>query len=343
MDKYNFGNKLTEYRIQKGLTQEELGKILGVSNKAVSKWENGSAMPRLDMMVKITSFFGVSIDEFIDNNAKSKSEQEMEQKYNKLYNEKMKKNRIIRFLLLIILPLYLLINILIYVFGPPVIVKLKYRELPDYAKMKPVEFAGYNMNFDKPETEVKMAGFSLTFPEGTALNDSFSNAEEYEKYYKYSESETTESDTEKLDFYQLVYTYDKDLEHYFYFLNKDNWFLNNYGRNAESMYDLTWLYYNYDFSDIKLCDWKKAEISYTLLTLWNVTAPLCDQIILYERNDVKGFITVINREPKIYQAELYNKTGEMLTITFCDKNPNDSSDYETFCKVINSVKYTNSQ
>ena len=339
MDKYKFGNKLTEYRTQKGLTQEELGKILGVSNKAVSKWENGSAMPRLDMMIKITEYFGVSIDEFIDNTVKSASEKEMEQKYIKLYNEKMKKNKLIRFLLLIILPLYILLNILIYVFGPPVVVKIKYKALPDYAKMKADEFANYNLQFDKAESQVSISGFNVVFPEGMILNDSFSNTEEYEKNYIYYENEEKNTDTEKHDFYQLVYSYDEELEHYFYFLNKDDWFLNNYGRKAESMYDLKWLYYNYDFSDIKLCDWKKAEISYTLLTLWNVAAPLCDQIILYDTDNIKGFITVISREPEIYQAELYSNTGEMLTITFCDKNLNDSSDYKTFCKVINSVKF----
>lgn len=92
MDKYNFGNKLTEYRIQKGLTQEELGKILGVSNKAVSKWENGSAMPRLDMMVKITSFFGVSIDEFVGNElpATQANESEKEKRLGQFYEIKLK-------------------------------------------------------------------------------------------------------------------------------------------------------------------------------------------------------------------------------------------------------------
>lgn len=41
MEKYDFGNKLYEYRTQKGLTQKELGKLLGVTDKAVSKWETG--------------------------------------------------------------------------------------------------------------------------------------------------------------------------------------------------------------------------------------------------------------------------------------------------------------
>lgn len=62
MEKYDFGNKLYEYRTQKGLTQKELGKLLGVTDKAVSKWETGESKPRLDKMNQITELFETSID-----------------------------------------------------------------------------------------------------------------------------------------------------------------------------------------------------------------------------------------------------------------------------------------
>lgn len=62
MDKYEFGNRLYEYRTQKGLTQKELGKLLGVTDKAVSKWETGESKPRLDKMNQITELFETSID-----------------------------------------------------------------------------------------------------------------------------------------------------------------------------------------------------------------------------------------------------------------------------------------
>ena len=41
----NFGIKLKEFRIRKGLTQKELSKKLFVSRKSVSKWETGRGMP----------------------------------------------------------------------------------------------------------------------------------------------------------------------------------------------------------------------------------------------------------------------------------------------------------
>lgn len=65
MDKYDFGNKLYEYRTQKGLTQKELGKLLGVTDKAVSKWETGESKPRLDKMTQITELFETSIDSML--------------------------------------------------------------------------------------------------------------------------------------------------------------------------------------------------------------------------------------------------------------------------------------
>lgn len=41
MDNYEFAQRIVELRRQKGLSQKQLGEMLGVSNKAVSKWENG--------------------------------------------------------------------------------------------------------------------------------------------------------------------------------------------------------------------------------------------------------------------------------------------------------------
>ena len=41
MHDYDFGERLYRLRREKGLTQADLGTLLGVSSKAVSKWENG--------------------------------------------------------------------------------------------------------------------------------------------------------------------------------------------------------------------------------------------------------------------------------------------------------------
>ena len=67
MRDYNFGELLQGLRSEAGLTQYRLGKLIGVSDKAVSKWENGSSMPRIDMLHKISEVFGIGIDELISH------------------------------------------------------------------------------------------------------------------------------------------------------------------------------------------------------------------------------------------------------------------------------------
>ena len=77
MNDYTFGNFLCELRIQKGLTQAQLGELLGVTNKAVSKWENGSAKPSTKLIPKIADIFGITVEElFACKRFEAVSEQE---------------------------------------------------------------------------------------------------------------------------------------------------------------------------------------------------------------------------------------------------------------------------
>ena len=52
------------------LTQEELAKKLNVSRQAVSNWENNRNLPDLEMLIKISSVFVISLDELILGDAK---------------------------------------------------------------------------------------------------------------------------------------------------------------------------------------------------------------------------------------------------------------------------------
>lgn len=56
------GYRLRELRKENRLSQEKLGKILGVSKVSVSGYENGNRIPSLDILNKILDFFGVSAD-----------------------------------------------------------------------------------------------------------------------------------------------------------------------------------------------------------------------------------------------------------------------------------------
>ncbi len=79
----SFGEFLYELRKEKGLTQAALAESLGVTNKAVSKWETGEAMPETALLLPISEIFGVTVDELLSGKRKgeeSKSEEEKAEK-----------------------------------------------------------------------------------------------------------------------------------------------------------------------------------------------------------------------------------------------------------------------
>ncbi len=65
MNDYAFGNHLCAERMKRGLSQRELGALLGVTDKAVSKWENGRAKPTTDTLRKLAAVFGCEVEELL--------------------------------------------------------------------------------------------------------------------------------------------------------------------------------------------------------------------------------------------------------------------------------------
>ncbi|MBE6711021.1 MAG: helix-turn-helix domain-containing protein [Ruminococcaceae bacterium] len=65
MNDYSFGNFLRELRERRGLSQYQLGSLVGVSNKAVSKWENGSSKPKSRLLFRLSEVLCVSVDELL--------------------------------------------------------------------------------------------------------------------------------------------------------------------------------------------------------------------------------------------------------------------------------------
>lgn len=57
------GKKIKQLRAYKGITQDALANYLNISFQAVSKWENGTAMPDITLLPKISTYFGITIDE----------------------------------------------------------------------------------------------------------------------------------------------------------------------------------------------------------------------------------------------------------------------------------------
>lgn len=76
MKNIEFGNYIYKLRTNANLSQSELGKMVNVSNKAISKWENGNASPTSKTLSKLAKIFGVSIDEMFKA-IESKSERQI--------------------------------------------------------------------------------------------------------------------------------------------------------------------------------------------------------------------------------------------------------------------------
>lgn len=65
MDMQRIGSFLAQLRKERNMTQEQLGQQLGVSNKTVSRWENGNYMPPVEMLQELSRLYGVSINEIL--------------------------------------------------------------------------------------------------------------------------------------------------------------------------------------------------------------------------------------------------------------------------------------
>lgn len=60
-------DNLKHLRMSHGMTQAEFAKIAGVSDKAVSTWENGLKMPRMGCIQKIADYFNIPTSQIIED------------------------------------------------------------------------------------------------------------------------------------------------------------------------------------------------------------------------------------------------------------------------------------
>ena len=61
MDQCMIGEFLKELRKDKNITQEQLAEKMNVSRRTVSRWETGSNMPDLDILVELSDFYNVDL------------------------------------------------------------------------------------------------------------------------------------------------------------------------------------------------------------------------------------------------------------------------------------------
>ena len=73
MDQQKIGRFLKELRKEKGITQEQLAEQFSVSNRTISRWENGNNMPDLDILIEISDYYEVDLREILNGERKSEN------------------------------------------------------------------------------------------------------------------------------------------------------------------------------------------------------------------------------------------------------------------------------
>ena len=87
VDQMKIGNFLKELRKEKGITQAQLAEALNVSARTVSRWETGSNMPDISILVDIADYYDISIPEIINGERKSEIMNEEERKIAKTMSD----------------------------------------------------------------------------------------------------------------------------------------------------------------------------------------------------------------------------------------------------------------
>ncbi len=67
----NYGKIFREFRIEKGLSQRDLAKATGISQQAISFWEQDKRTPNMDDCIKLADFYGVTLDELVGRTVKN--------------------------------------------------------------------------------------------------------------------------------------------------------------------------------------------------------------------------------------------------------------------------------
>ena len=81
----NIGEQINNLRKQHGLNQDDFANLFNVSRQTVSNWENGKSYPDLEMIIEISNYFKISIDELLKNDVQTVKKIDNERKTKKKY------------------------------------------------------------------------------------------------------------------------------------------------------------------------------------------------------------------------------------------------------------------
>lgn len=71
----NIGERIYNFRTEKGMSQGDLAEKLDVSRQSISKWENNSAVPDLDKIIRLSEIFDITIDELVKGVTQDKTDE----------------------------------------------------------------------------------------------------------------------------------------------------------------------------------------------------------------------------------------------------------------------------
>ena len=71
MDQIKIGAFLKELRNDNNLTQEQLAEKFGVSQRSVSRWENGNTMPDISILIELADYYEVDLREILNGERKT--------------------------------------------------------------------------------------------------------------------------------------------------------------------------------------------------------------------------------------------------------------------------------
>ncbi len=87
------GARISRFRQDRGMTQQQLAAIASVSHQAVSKWESGTALPDIQTMLLLTDFFGITVEQLISGTVETKSAETIEEEKEETVQNKREDNK----------------------------------------------------------------------------------------------------------------------------------------------------------------------------------------------------------------------------------------------------------
>ncbi len=148
MDK-NIGKFIEFLRKKNGLTQKELGKLVGVEHKVISKWENNVYLPDIPMLANISKALGVTVDELVNCELVEHNEENRELEYINFVNDISKTLKIPK----ILEKIFVILLIIVFISS---VIAVKPKTPSD------IETAVYQINSDNKENKsIDIDGFII--------------------------------------------------------------------------------------------------------------------------------------------------------------------------------------